>query len=145
MKRILPILALSVFLAGCPQSSYHKAVVAEHDAKSIVAAFQKAEMIEFQNGRISAEEHKAIEAQVEKIATAGGTLTAALQSNAPGGTVLSDLSALIKATGDVSNIVIKSDQSKGIVNAFVASLEAVLQNLQVILAAPSTTTIGGNQ
>lgn len=146
MKRILPVLAFAVFLAGCPSSSYHRAVVAEHDSKSIVQAFQQAEIIEFKNGRISPAEHRAIESEVEKIGLAGQALTSALQNNAPNATVLADLQGLTQAVGDLGNtgvLGLKNETSKATLTAVVNALKAVLANLQVILAAPATETTGG--
>jgi hypothetical protein len=149
MKRVLPVGLFALLLMwGCPQSSYHKAVIAEHDAKSVVMAFQQAELIEFRNGRISLEEHKAIEAQLENVGFAGQTLTKALQTNAPNQAVLVDLQALVQTVSDLGNsgvLGIKNETSKAALQAALAAIKAVLSNLQIILAAPTTETIGGGQ
>ena len=148
MKRLIPaMLVATLLLYGCPKgSAYHDAVIVEHQAKSVVQAFQQAEIIEFNAGRIGADEHRAIEAQVEKLAIAGQALTTALQSSATQTTVLGDLQVLTQAVGDLGNtgvLGIKNEQSKAALTAAVNAIKAVLQNLQVILSAPTTETTGG--
>ena len=141
------ILVLAVYSAGCPSSAYHKAVVAEHDFKLAVQSFQQVEMTEYQSGRIDAATHKQLEAGIEKVALAGQTLTTSLQQGANNTTVSQNFSSVSSALTDLMNngvLGIKNDNSKRLLTVTIQTAQAILQNVQSLLALPSTTTLGGN-
>lgn len=138
---------ISLFSSGCPSSSYHRAVVAEHDFKLAVQSFQQAEMTEYQSGRIDAVTHKQLEAGIEKVALAGQTLTTSLQQGANNTTVSQNFSSVSSALTDLMNngvLGIKNDNSKRLLTVTIQTAQAILQNVQSLLALPSTTTLGGN-
>ncbi len=158
MKRSKPKIILSLFfillsfsLAGCPASSYHSAVVAEHDFKLAVQSFQQAEIIEFNSGRIGQAEHQKLEAGIEKVATAGQTLTTSLQSGAANATVQQNFTSLSTALTDLMNsgvLGIKNAQSQQLLKVTVQTAQAILSNVAMLLNSPTTTTLpaptGGN-
>jgi hypothetical protein len=134
------VLAVSLTQAGCPKGAYHDAVIAEHSFKTAVGSFQKAELIEFQMGRISPEEHKVIEAQVEKIALAGQALTQALQSGATSTTVNERFGLLSQALSDLlkSGVLgIKNENSKMVLQVAIVTAQDILQNVSQFLPAGS--------
>src|SRR5258705_376026 len=117
-RRILSVMflfACMVALAGCPQSQYHSAVIAEHDFHLVVQSFQQAEMVEFQAGRIGADEHRQLEGGIEKVALAGQTLTTSLQQGAANTTVQQNFATVSTAVTDLLNngvLGIKNTQSQ---------------------------------
>ncbi len=140
---VILIVAVAVFCAGCPQGAYHSAVVAEHDFKTSVQAFQQAEMVEFQAGRIDAAEHQKIESGIERIGLAAQTLVASMQQGAANTTVQQNFATLSQAVTDLLNngvLGIKNAQSQALVKAVLQTAQAILANVSTLLAQPTTTT-----
>jgi hypothetical protein len=142
------VLCIGVFLwcaaPGCNKSAYHDAVVAEHDFKSGVAAFQQAEMIEFQNGRIDAAEHQRLEGGIERIGNAAVVLVASLQSGAANTTVQQNFATVSGAVTDLMNsgvLGIKNPTSQALLKTSLQTAQAILANVSSLLAAPTTTTV----
>jgi len=130
------LLVVAVFSSGCPKGAYHGAVVAEHAFTSGLGAFQKAEIAEYQNGRISVEEHHKIEAGIEKIGTSGIILVNAMQSGAANPTISADLQLLIDSTTALMNdgvLGVKNPNSQAILKASLQTAQAVLSNVQTEL------------
>lgn len=145
MRKVAPILILALALSGCPSTAYHSAVVAEHDFKTSVQAFQQAEMVEFQAGRIDATEHQKIEGGVERVGLAAQTLVSSLQQGAANTTVQQNFSTLSQAVTDLLNngvLGIKNPQSQALVKAVLQTAQAILANVSTLLAQPTTTTTG---
>jgi hypothetical protein len=144
MRRFIPVLIVAVVLTGCAaRGAYHNAVVIEHDTKTIVQAFQQAEMAEFNAGRIGADEHQKLEAGVEKVALAGQTVTVALQAQASQTTILGDVNILVQAVSDLGNngvLGVKNPQSLAVLNTALNALKALISNLQTEVGAAQTTT-----
>jgi hypothetical protein len=150
---LLLLLASSaaVFIAGCPQSQYHSAVIAEHDFKLAVQSFQQAETVEFQSGRIAADEHQKLEAGIEKVALAGQTLTTSLQAGAANTTVQQNFATVSTALTDLLNsgvLGIKNPTSQQVLKVSIQTAQAILSNVSSLLSVPTTTTLpaktGGN-
>ncbi len=148
LAKIVLLSALILPLSGCPSSAYHNAVVAEHDAKSVVQAFQQAVIIEHTAGRISDAENANIETHILQVATAGQTLTTALQQGASQTTVLADLQVLVDAVNSLNTggvLGIKNAQSQAALTAALNAIKAVLANVQTLLSAPTTEIVKGPQ
>jgi hypothetical protein len=143
MRKVVPVLLLALALSGCPAgSTYHSAVVAEHDFKTGVAAFQKAEMVEFQNGRIDQAEHQKIEAGVEKIGLAAQVLVKSLQGGAANTTVQQNFATVEAAITDLLNngvLGVKNAQSQQLLRLAIQTASDILVNVGQLLAAPTTT------
>lgn len=140
---VVLLIAVSVALGGCPKSAYHSAVVAEHDFKLGVASFQQAEMLEFQNGRISPEEHQRLEAGVEKVGLSASVLVGSLQSGAANTTVQQNFTTVSGAVGDLLNngvLGIKNPTSQQLLRALLLTGQAILTNVGQLLAMPVSTT-----
>jgi outer membrane lipoprotein SlyB len=145
-RLVVVVLVMALGLAGCPKNSYHDAVVAEHDAKTVVAAFQQAEIVEFHAGRIDIAEHQRLEDGIGKVGLAGVALTSALQQGASTTTALADFNLLAQAVGDLNSqgvLGIKNPQSQAALAAGIKSIQAVLANVQILLAQPTTETLTG--
>jgi hypothetical protein len=141
MRKVAPILLLALALCGCPSGTYHDAVVAEHQFKTGVAAFQKAEMVEFQNGRIDQVEHQKIEAGIEKIGLAAQTLVKSLQGGSANTTVQQNFGTVEAAITDLLNngvLAIKNEQSKQLLRVAIQTASDILVNVGQLLAAPTT-------
>lgn len=136
------VLCLALTLAGCPQSTFHAATVAEHDFAVSVQSFQQAEMQEFQAGRIDAAEHQKLEAGIEKVGLAGQTLVTSLQAGAANTSVQQNFGTLSQAVNDLlSNgvIPVKNAQSQALIKAVLQTAQAILSNVSTLLAQSSTT------
>lgn len=148
-RKLIAVLIVAIALAGCPSSAYHSAVVAEHDFKSSVQAFQQAELAEHTNGRIDQAEHQRIEGAIEKIGLASETLVGALQAGASTTTVQGDFTAVSNALNalmvdGVFNV--KNPQSQNLLATLTKTIQAILQNVGSILAVQTTapiTKVGG--
>ena len=139
----LMILAV-VWLAGCPKGTYYDAVVAEHQFKTGVASFQKAEMIEFQNGRIDAAEHQKIEGGIEKMGLAAQVLVKSLQSGATNTTTQQNFATVEAAANDLLDsgvLGVKNSQSQQLLKVALQTGLDILTNVGQMLAAPTTTTV----
>jgi hypothetical protein len=143
MKQIPAVVLLALFLAGCPaQGPYHDAVVVEHQAKTLVQAFQQAEIAEFNAGRIALAEHQLIESKFAIVGQAGSTITLALQQGAAQTTVLGDFNVLLQAVQDLNAqgvLGVKNAQSQAVLATALKGLQDVIANLGTILGAPTTT------
>lgn len=148
MKRYLALVPLVLMLSGCPKGTpYHDAVVAEHQFKTIVQSFQQAEVIEFQNGRISPAEHAQLEAGVAKVAQAGIVLTTAMQQGALNSDVNTDISALSAALTSLLNdgvLGVKNAQSVAALSAIVKTAQAIVQNVLLIVQGNSVPATSGS-
>jgi len=148
MKRYLALVSLVFILSGCPKGTpYHDAVVAEHQFKTIVQSFQQAEVIEFQNGRISPAEHAQLEAGVAKVAQAGIVLTTAMQQGALNSDVNTDISALSAALTSLLNdgvLGVKNPQSVAALSAIVKTAQAIVQNVLLIVQGNSVPANAGS-
>jgi len=148
MKRYLALVSLVFLLSGCPKGTpYHDAVVAEHQFKTIVQSFQQAEVIEFQNGRISPAEHAQLEAGVAKVAQAGIVLTTAMQQGALNSDVNTDISALSAALTSLLNdgvLGVKNPQSVAALSAIVKTAQAIVQNVLLIVQGNSVPANAGS-
>jgi len=143
---LVVVLLSSLFFAGCPGTAYHKAVIAEHDFSVTVAAFQQAEIVEFQSGRIDSAEHLKLEAGIEKVALAGQTLTSSLQSGAANTTVQQNFNTLSAAVTDLMNsgvLGVKNPTSQQLLKVSIQTAQAILANVSTLLANQTTTTTGG--
>lgn len=148
----IPLWMMASLLAmGCPKSAYHSAVVANHDFKEVVKAFQKAEIVEFQNGRVDAAEHKLLEGGIEKVALTGQTLTASLQAGASNTTVQQNFDTVSQAVTDLLNngvLALKNSQSQQLLKVSIQTGQAILANVVSLLHLQTTTTLpaatGGN-
>lgn len=137
-------LAVAAFCAGCPKGAYHDAVVAEHDFKLGVAAFQQAEIQEFQAGRIELVEHQKLEGEVERIGQAAQVLVSSLQSGASNTTIqanFSTVSAALTSLIDNGVLGIKNTQSQQLLKTLLQTVQAILANVGTLLAQPATTTV----
>jgi len=139
MKK-LPVLFLALALSGCAvHGPYHAAVVVNHDARTITQTFQQVEIAEFNAGRISVAEHKALEAGTEKVGLAGQSVTAALQQAGPSSDVLAKVNALVQAVGDLNTngvLAVKNPTSKAVLGAAIKGIQDLLVNLQKEAGAP---------
>ena len=82
-RKLLPLVAVAFLWCNafaCAQ--YHNLVVAEHDFKAAVQAFQNAESNEFVAGNIDAATHTKMEQGVLLVASGGQQLNMLLQQNA---------------------------------------------------------------
>jgi hypothetical protein len=148
MKILIPVLLLTVALSGCPKSAYHDAVIAEHDFKLGVAAFQQAEMQEFQAGRIDATEHQKLESGVEQVGKAAQVLVASLQGGATNTTVQQNFNTVGTALTDLLNsgvLGIKNPTSQALFSTIIKTAQAILANVGSLLSTPTTTTVKGVQ
>jgi hypothetical protein len=144
---IAVVLMLGMFVAGCPKGAYHDAVVAEHDMKSGVAAFQQAEMQEYQAGRIDLATHQQLEAGVEKVGLAAQVLVSSLQAGAANTTVQQNFDTMGQAVNDLlANGVlgVKDTTSKQVLKTLIETIQAILKNIGSLLSVQTTTTVGGN-
>ena len=135
------LICLSFVMAGCPKTAYHSAVVAEHDFTISLKAFQQAEMVEFQGGRIDAAEHQKLEAGIERVATAAQTLVSSLQAGAANATVQQNFTTVSQAVTDLLNngvLGIKNANSQALVKAVLQTAQAILSNVSTLLAQPAT-------
>lgn len=141
---VATLMLLPFTLGGCPKGTpYHDAVVAEHDFKTTVQAFQTAELAEFNAGNISATEHAALEGGILKVALAGQTLTTALQSGAVNSSVLGDFATLAAALGSLNTdgvLGIKNATSKAEFSTFITTLQGIVTNVGIFLNAPPAPT-----
>jgi hypothetical protein len=138
------LVIVGLWASGCPKGAYHDAVLIEHDFKETVKAFQQGETDEFNAGRVSAAEHRDLEGYVEKVGLAGQALTDALQKGATQTSISGDLNVLAAAVGDLADkgvLGIKNETSKAALKAAIAGVQALLKNLQTMLAQPATTTL----
>jgi PBP1b-binding outer membrane lipoprotein LpoB len=144
MRKLISVLLVTVMLSGCAaRGPYHAAVVIEHDTKTIVQAFQQAEMVEFNAGRISVAEHQALESGIEKVALAGQTVTLALQQGAAQTTALGDVSVLTQAVSDLNTngvLSVKNAQAQAVLTTALNAIKALLANLQTEVGAAQITT-----
>jgi len=133
MKK-LPVLLLALVLCGCAaHGPYHAAVVVNHDARTITQTFQQVEIAEFNAGRISADEHRALEAGVEKVGLAGQSVTSALQQAGPQSDVLAKISVLVQAVSELNAngvLAVKNPTSKAALSVAIQGIQALLLNLQ---------------
>lgn len=131
--KLLLALVLALSFAGCAaRGPYHAAVIVEHDASSVVKAFQQAEMAEFQAGRISAAEHQKLEAGIEKVALAGVALNNALQAGVPA-SVTGSLATFTQAVSDLNAsgvLGVKNQQSQAVLTTSINTLNAIIANLK---------------
>jgi hypothetical protein len=143
-RRVFAVLLILLAFSGCAaRGPYHAAVVVEHDTKTIVQAFQQAELAEFSAGRISAAEHQALEGGIEKVALAGQTVTAALQAGAAQTTALGDVAVLAQAVSDLNAngvLAIKNAQAQAVLTTALNAVKALLANLQTEVGATQTAT-----
>ena len=145
MKKMFPALLLSVvLLAGCAgRGPYHAAVVIEHDAVTIVGAFQRAETDEFNASHESLEEHQKLEGLIEKVGLAGQTVNHALQAGESQQTVLGDIKIMVQAVSDLNTngiLGVKNAQAQAVLTTALNAIKALLQNLQTEVGAAQTTT-----
>lgn len=144
---LVAVLVLAVVSAGCPKGAYHDAVVAEHQFKEVVKGFQKAEIVEFNNGRVDAVEHKAIEDGIGKVGITAQTLVSSLQSGASNTTVQQNFDTVSAAvTGLMDNGVLglKNNNSKAVLKTSLQTAGAILANVSSLLHLQTTTTLGGS-
>jgi len=139
---LVPILAL--YMAGCPQSAYHSAVVAEHDFSAALQAFQQAEMAEHTNGRIDQAEHQRLEAGIEKVALGALALVDSLQKGASNTTVqqnFTSISNLLNALVVDGVFGVKNPQSQNLLSTLIKTIQAILQNVGSLLSVQQTVPI----
>lgn len=146
MKRlaVLAVPLLAVCLAGCPKGPYHDAVVAEHDFKSAVQAFQQSELAEHTNGRIDTAEHERIEAGIEKVGLAAQVLVNSLQAGASNITVQQNFTTISNSLDSlvVSGVFgVKNAQSQNLLSTLVKAIQAILQNIGSLLSVQQTVPI----
>ncbi len=135
---------MAVVLTGCPSSTYHSAVVAEHDFETGVKSFQQAEMQEFQAGRIDPIEHQKLEVGIEKVGLAGQALVTALQSGAANTMVQQDFTTVSNALLDLLNsgvLGIKNPTSQALLKTIVQTAQAILSNVGSLLSVPLTAPV----
>jgi hypothetical protein len=139
MKRLL-VLFLALSLSGCAaHGPYHAAVVVNHDARTITQTFQQVEIDEFNAGRLSVEEHRALEAGIGKVGLAGQSVTMALQQAGPQSDVLAKVNALVQAVADLNAsgvLGIKDPNAKAALSAAIKGIQDLLVNLQKEAGAP---------
>ena len=144
MKRLIVVLLVAVCLAGCAgRGPYHAAVVIEHDAVTIVKAFQQAEMDEFNAGHVSLAEHQNLEGLIEKVGLGGQTVNQALQSGASQQTVLSAIGIMVQAVSDLNTngvLGVKNAQSQAVLTTALNAIKALLENLKTEVGATQTLT-----
>lgn len=142
---VILTLALMIGLSGCPKGTiYHDSIVAEHQFKSVTQAFQKAEITEFNNGRIDPAEHKAIEQGIEQVGLTAQVLVTSLQNGASNATVQANFATVSAALTDLLNngvLHIKNQTSQDILKVSLAGLKAILDNVGQLLSTPTSTTI----
>ena len=137
-SRRIAVFTLFVFLAfsfsGCAaRGPYHAAVTVNHDARTIVQAFQQAEIAEFQAGHLSLAEHQALEGAIEKVATAGQSVTTALQSGSAQSDVIGKVNNLVQTVSDLNAhgvLFVKNAQAKAVLTTALKGIQALLVNLQ---------------
>lgn len=131
------VLVAAVMMAGCPKGAYHTGVVIEHNAYSVVKAFQDGVETEFASGRIDQTERALLESKIEQIGKAGQTITADMQANASNTTISQDFAGLSSAVAslDPTIVGIKNAQSQATFKAFTKSVQAVVQNLSDFIAS----------
>lgn len=128
--------ATVIFSAGCNGTAYHKAVVAEHDFKSAVKAFEDAEVGEFEAGNVSIEDHTAIQKGVVDVANAGQQLTVLLQENASRQTVaqqLSNVDSLLQNLLSSGVAHVKNDKTRGDLELALQAIQDIITNAEVQL------------
>lgn len=143
----LPLALVMIVASGCPKGAYHDAVVAEHQFKTLTQAFQKAEITEFNNGRIDPAEHKAIEQGIEQVGLTAQVLVTSLQNGASNTTVQANFATVSAALTDLLNngvLHIKNQTSQDILKVSLVGLKAILANVgQLLSMQTSTTTTAG--
>lgn len=143
----LSVVMISSYGIGCPKGAYHDAVVAEHQFKSVTQAFQKAEITEFNNGRIDPAEHKVIEHGIEQVGMTAQVLVTSLQNGASNTTVKDNFATVSAALTDLLNngvLHIKNQTSQDILKVSLAGLKAILDNVgQMLSTQTATTTTAG--
>src|ERR1700733_9787744 len=99
-KRYISLIAvlLAVSLAGCAAMQQgtvtHKVVAAQHTFKEAVAAFQTAEIAEYNSGKVPNALHLQMQTIVQQVALAGVDLDTALAANSPSCTLKTKLTTI---------------------------------------------------
>ena len=139
MKRIVIVAVLAVFavgLSGCPATTQIKVAQAAQTASIVVVNFQKAEIVSFQQGLISPNDHQFIEGELTNSATAGIALDSCIKTatnNAGYLACLTTTQTAINTIADNGGTGIKSAQAKQDFQAAMAAYNVALATAKALL------------
>lgn len=150
-RKLLPLVAVAFLWCNafaCAQ--YHNLVVAEHDFKAAVQAFQNAESNEFVAGNIDAATHTKMEQGVLLVASGGQQLNMLLQQNASKQSIIAEIQAInasIQALNAQGVLGVKNQTSQKNLQIILQSVSVILQNIATAIGAPvgTVTPMGGGQ
>jgi hypothetical protein len=140
MKRIaLAILALAlaaIGMTGCPASTQQKVAQAAQTASIVVVNFQQAEIVSYQQGLISAQDHQFIEQELGNVAVAGKALDSciATATNTAGDLAcIQTASTAINTINQQGGLGIKSATAKQEFQAAMAAFNTSLATITAVL------------
>lgn len=136
---LLPVLLLTQGF-GCSSTNYHKMVVAEHDFKSTVQAFQDAEIAEFQAGFVDAQTHLKIQSGIINVAQGGQALATLIQQNASPQSIQAQVNTLYGFLDTLNSdglLYVKNPKSKATLEIALDSVKAIVTNILTLLPQPT--------
>lgn len=133
------LLVSSVSIVGCPKGTVtHKVTVSQHSFQTSVAAFQDAEIAEFEKGFVSQETHVKIQLGIQKVAMGGleldNYLAANLSTNPDLPTLKQKLDAvynLLDAIEKDGLVGVKNPTSKALLEIALDGVKAIVDNALV--------------
>ena len=126
---LIPLMTLTMGFPGCKGTTTHKLTVAEHDFKSVVQAFEDAEIAEYQAGGVSPDLHQKMQNGVVSLSVAGKELATMIQTNASPVTIQTEVNAIYAILDDLLNngvLRIVNPKSK-------ANLELALNGIKAVV------------
>jgi len=135
MRRVFVAFTLGVLLSfsGCAAMHQgtvtHKVTVAQHNLLTVVAAFEDAEIAEYNAGFIPADVHLKIQQIVKQVALGGKDLDQALAANADATTIKAKIDVIYKLLDQLQTdglTGVKNDKSKAV-------LELALNQIKTLL------------
>lgn len=137
---LIPLMTISMGFpgfSGCSGSTTHKLTAAEHDFKSVVQAFQDAEIAEYQVGGVEPALHQAIQNKIIALSVAGKELAVMIQTNASPVTIQTEVNAIYSIIDDLlDNGVLRVVNPKSRANLEIAlnGIKAVINPILVLVA-----------
>lgn len=139
-KRLLPLLLPMVLLAGCPAgTNQQKIAQAAQDAQIVVQGFQQVEIVAYQAGTITVDDHQFIQQELKSVAAMGKTADSCIQTATTKAGTVQCVNAALATIDQINNdgaLGIKSTDAK---QKFQIAMIGVRSALSVIV-----TIEGGN-
>jgi hypothetical protein len=136
---LIPVLLLTQGF-GCSGTNYHRLVVAEHDFKSTVQAFQDAEIAEFQSGVIDPQLHIKMQNGILQVAQGGQALSKLIQQNASPQTIqaqLNNIYGLLDTLLSEGVLHVTNPKSKATLELALDGIKALVTNVLTLLPTPT--------